>query len=151
MSRACVVEGCSRPHKARGYCIGHYKRKHWNKTAKGRAQKAKSARALYLRRAAGVGAPCARAGCRRAANARGLCMVHYVYQWTKTPKGRAWLARKRRDIARRLARGRLKTKSLTDSYIRKALRVRRSAEISPALLEAKRVQIQILRLAKENA
>jgi hypothetical protein len=107
---------------------------------------------------AGIGTPCAKADCKHASQARGLCMTHYVMQWMKTPKGRARLARKRRFVIespvrrdRRYAKGRRNTEALTDSYIRKTLRASPAAQLSPILIETKRVQIQILRRTRKKA
>lgn len=108
---------------------------------------------------------CSTEGCGRRHKARGLCMRCYQRQWFHTALGKeSRLARARsyktthpreNDDRRYEARQRAE---ITDRYVRELLRNQgggtnghrrlalHASEISPALIEAKRVQLRILRL-----
>lgn len=62
--RLCDIEGCGRPHVARGFCQGHYRR--WSKTG--------SPGDTPLR---GFRDSCSVEGCDRSHIARGYCTAHY--------------------------------------------------------------------------
>lgn len=110
---------------------------------------------------------CSVEGCGRPFKARGLCMRHYQRQWHHVAPGkterlarsRAWKSAhpdKRNDHAYEVRQ----RAELSDRYIREVLRNqgggrdghdRRSlpaSQIPPALIEAKRVQLQIHRLLR---
>jgi len=115
--KVCSVEGCGRPHKARGLCMRCYQRE-WQRSAPGKERRLASARA-----------------------------------WKAAHPGR------RHGEREREARGR---RELSDWYVRELLRnqggganghayrrrLRLFDDISPALIEAKRAQLQILRLLR---
>jgi hypothetical protein len=63
----CTVEGCTRPHKSKGYCRAHYMRHLRGKPM-----------AAPMR--AGDVPACSVAGCTDEAHARGLCLTHYARQ-----------------------------------------------------------------------
>lgn len=68
--RLCEIPGCGRPHKARGYCIGHYMR------VKERGD---------VRPEVPLGAerPCVVEGCGRKHYGRGWCRAHHE-RWRRT-------------------------------------------------------------------
>lgn len=63
----CTVDGCDRPHKAHGYCLGHYQQFRRGEPIK-----------PLLKRVYTYGGTCTVEGCSGAMKAHGLCEMHYV-------------------------------------------------------------------------
>ncbi len=63
----CTVEGCGRPHKARGYCASHYLQH-----IRGAPIKA------IQERSYAHGPKCTVEGCDNPERSKGLCGMHYV-------------------------------------------------------------------------
>jgi len=63
----CKIEGCGKPHKAAGYCPGHYAR--WRRGA--------TPDSPLQARGVARGTACSVEGCTSDVVARGLCKVHY--------------------------------------------------------------------------
>lgn len=64
----CTVDGCTRAHKARGYCAVHYQ--HYLRGVPVRAEIKTRDRTVYEH--------CSEEGCQDPVKARGLCMAHYA-------------------------------------------------------------------------
>lgn len=72
--RTCSVEGCDKPHEARGWCAAHYRR--WRIHGDARVD------IPVLRRNEGA---CRMEGCERSAAKRGMCELHYL-RWRRSQK-----------------------------------------------------------------
>ena len=64
----CTVDGCTRAHKARGYCAVHYQ--HYLRGVPVRAEIKTRDRTVYVH--------CSEEGCQEPVKAKGLCMTHYA-------------------------------------------------------------------------
>lgn len=64
----CTVEGCERPHKARGYCATHYMQ----------VRKGVEITPVIRARSREFGPVCSVEGCNKEERALGLCNTHYV-------------------------------------------------------------------------
>ena len=83
MIRVCSLEGCYRPHAAKGLCRTHYRR----------AELGQSLDPPVRPRASRYGTICSVNGCDRPHNSQGLCQAHYMRQRRGIPietKLRAW-------------------------------------------------------------
>lgn len=63
----CTVEGCGRPHKARGYCAAHYLQYTRNLAVK-----------PIQERSYAHAAVCSVAGCDKPERSKGMCGTHYM-------------------------------------------------------------------------
>lgn len=75
----CSVDGCERPHAARGYCDSHYAR--WRATGSAGLPFFGQRRSRLTDGRTGVVAECLVADCSRQVLARGLCRAHYQRWW----------------------------------------------------------------------
>lgn len=81
--RTCVIDGCDRPHLARGWCGAHYQR--WRTTG-------------TTDLTAWTPSPCAVAGCSKRSARRGWCFMHYR-RWRVTGDiGRVGEIKRRRAL-----------------------------------------------------
>ena len=69
-TKTCKIKGCANPHRAKGYCTGHYARKRAGLNMAG----------PIMNRPGGPGARttgCSVEGCEREHYGRGFCVNHY--------------------------------------------------------------------------
>lgn len=99
----CTVEGCSKPHVAKGLCGKHYQAQPHRKVAV---------------KSTGSGRPCSVSGCPRKYHCKGFCQKHYAEQPEQKAKQAAGKAKRNAEPSRKKEKARYDTERYASDPLR---------------------------------